>query len=306
MIDWTKPVKCSNGMDAEPLFDANGSVRACLVGSVVYSHSAFDRLILRNAPPPKPEPVLREAWVNCYAVDNVVGHATKGKADMNVSRNREACIKIAWMSDGSPVPGDDATRATVETLAEFHDSLEWDELIAERDALRLDLESRIQESNETRKVIANLTAGLTSWKDNANDALDELKAANDRIEQMAPVVDAAVVWGNGEPNGAIKCFEAVRAYLRDVAYPKKTAEEAVANVAAMMGPVKSCETCEHGPDHFDCDADPCLPPNFQYWQPQIPIKPDVCPTCRGRGMTVYNGGADECLTCGGTGKKEPK
>jgi hypothetical protein len=32
-----------------------------------------------------------------------------------------------------------------------------------------------------------------------------------------------------------------------------------------------------------------------------PVK--SCETCHGKGMTVYNAGADECFTCGGTGKK---
>ena len=35
-------------------------------------------------------------------------------------------------------------------------------------------------------------------------------------------------------------------------------------------------------------------------------KSDVCPSCHGKGMTVYNDCADECFTCGGTGKKETK
>ena len=35
-------------------------------------------------------------------------------------------------------------------------------------------------------------------------------------------------------------------------------------------------------------------------------KSDVCSSCRGRGVTVYNDCADECFTCGGTGKKETK
>jgi hypothetical protein len=135
------------------------------------------------------------------------------------------------MSDGSPVPGEN-----VWIKREVVDS-EIGRITAERDALRIDLESRIQESTETRKVIAALTADRDKWRDNANDALDELNAANDRQEQMVPVVEAAVVWERHfSAQASERLVGAVRAYLRDVAYPKKTAEGAVANVAAMMEP----------------------------------------------------------------------
>ena len=207
-IDWTKPVKCSNGMDAEPLFDATGSVRACLVGSVVYSHAAFDRLILRNVQPPKP--VLMERWVNLYRTRMSSGFETEERATAvadHCDGGRVECRRITWMSDGSPVPGWEQGSSLF---------AEYTKLSAERD----------------------------KWRDSANDALDELKAANDRIEQLSPVVEAAVVWERHfSAQASERLVGAVRDYLRDVAYPKKTAEGAVANVAAMMEPVKSCKTC---------------------------------------------------------------
>jgi hypothetical protein len=118
----------------------------------------------------------------------------------------------------------------------------FEECKQQRDALRLDLESRILESNETRKVIAALTAERDKWKDNANDALDELKAANDRIVQMAPVVEATVVWERHfSAQASERLVGAVRAYLRGVSYPKKTVNEAA--FSDMMEPVRLCETC---------------------------------------------------------------
>ncbi len=192
MIDWAKPVKCSNGMDAEPLFDANGSVRACQVGSVVYSHAAFDRLILHNPAPTKPEPVRHSAWL-CLTADGGAAVAylkPKGAFAVEVRQ-------IAWMSDGSPPGEDDPVRYGVcETCVEKAVK-RCDELIVERD----------------------------KWRDNANDALDDLKAANDQIEQMALVVKAAVVWERQfSAQAGDRLVGAVRDYLRDVSCPKKTAE----------------------------------------------------------------------------------
>jgi hypothetical protein len=77
--------------------------------------------------PPKPEPVLREAWVNLYprGLDGTFG--SKAFADEHADdRNRIECRRIAWMSDGSPVPGGD-DQNTIKTLT------------AERDALNAEL-----------------------------------------------------------------------------------------------------------------------------------------------------------------------
>jgi hypothetical protein len=243
-IDYRAPVVAVGGGESKPVsiyFDEHGvPCFARLEDRTFTINPATDQCEhrgaiydLRNVAPPKPEPVLREAWINCYdpARFEPGVHPTPDAAERYARSGREACLKVAWMSDGSPVPGEN-----VWIKREVVDS-EIGRITAERDALRIDLESRIQESTETRKVIAALTADRDKWRDNANDALDELNAANDRQEQMVPVVEAAVVWERHfSAQASERLVGAVRAYLRDVAYPKKTAEGAVANVAAMMEP----------------------------------------------------------------------
>ncbi len=306
MIDWTKPVKCARGLDAEPLLDANGSVLACQVGSVVYSCSAFGKLGLRNVAPPRPEPVQHEVWISLYANGGTV--TLTNNAHPALGYEPVQCRRIAWMSDGSPPGEDDPVRygvcetcvekavkrcdeliverdAWIETARQHARNEEYytglidtvapmlgsamytqddggvvpeplraclpkavaqlaaerdeareavkrcDELIVERDALRLDLESRIQESNETRKVIAALTAERDKWRDNANDALDELKAANDRIEQLSPVVEAAVAMPENGSMDPLAGLARVQSVWRTV----RTYQSA--------GPVKNCKTC---------------------------------------------------------------
>jgi hypothetical protein len=110
---------------------------------------------------------------------------------------------------------------------EFHDSLEWDELVAERDSLKAEVE-RLNKAN--------------------------LRLLGD-IGQMRPVVDAAVAWEawykryfSTNITVVTGLLEAVRAYQ---SMPKETASEAVANVAAMMGPVENCGTC-HNNDGLTC------------------------------------------------------
>jgi hypothetical protein len=90
-------------MDADPLFDSQGRVQACRVGSVVYAPPAFEKLGLRNVPPPKPEPVLREAWLHLYEDGRAVMYLSEPATASRLGTLIE-CRRIAWMSDGSPVP----------------------------------------------------------------------------------------------------------------------------------------------------------------------------------------------------------
>ena len=176
-IDWTKPVET----DEDPprpvrvLGEITGQANRHIIAiyrrgvAVEVLYQVNDRgevqgaggLILRNVAP-KPEPVLREAWINLYprGLDGTFG--SKAFADEHADdRNRLECRRITWMSDGSPVPGEmDPVRLSLDNIklrtdldrlrqeqekteariAEFHDSLEWDELIAERDRLKAEVE----------------------------------------------------------------------------------------------------------------------------------------------------------------------
>jgi len=312
--------------------------------------------------PPKPEPVLREAWVSLYED----GCCYANLQEVNASGNgRVECRHIVWMSDGSPVPGEDdyvgmtgkiamlekqldrlrqehekAEMRIANMKTEFHDSLEWDELVAERDSLKAALEIARTQRDDASAALDRMTAErdslkaelatfycscgqslltghheegcphdkpVSDWRDDERQRLREsrnnIKAERDNaladfrhsmelvrsyaakierlekelealskyglivaqredIARMRPVVDAAIVWERHFTQlAADRLVVAVRAYQST---PKKTAEEAVANVAAMMGPVKTCNNCKHnGPTHCVSWS---MCPSFQAWE----------------------------------------
>ena len=222
-IDWTKPVETTETppRPVQVLFDKDGVACAGNIEGDVARDIRGCRIFdgeqwvsLRNAAPPKPEPTRHEAWVNLYA-DGTIGtgvsaYRSVGEADIAVHpfKVRVECRRIAWMSDGSPV-AEATTVPGEDKTAEYKADRDWlsqkyQDMIAERDSLKAE------------------------------------------IARMRPVVEKAVAI-ESEPVGPLTlklCMElgaAVRAYLYPE--PKKTAAEAVANVAAMMGPVKSCRTC---------------------------------------------------------------
>ena len=182
--------------------------------------------------PPKPEPVLNERWVNLHR--DFVGYTWSSRelADRHAG-DRVECRRIAWMSDGSPVPVEE-NPVSPSPLTDLYNALtvEFDAVKAERDSLKAE--------------IARMNTAIS-------DRTKLLDEAEDEIARMRPVVDAAVAWKQKEgrvfpymtsskANAAL--WEAVRAYQST---PKKTAAEAVANVAKMMGPVKTCNNCKHLP-----------------------------------------------------------
>ena len=153
---------------------------------------------------------------------------------------------------------------------EFHDSLEWDELVAERDKWKSACEHNIKTLDVVQAERDKLRTEVERMRCGTRDARDLIEERDAEIGQMRPVVDAAVAWAhwNDDLNRTANVaahndlVKAVRAYQST---PKKTAEEAVANVAKMMGPVKSCNNCRHdkkggicaieGPFSFDQDED---------------------------------------------------
>jgi hypothetical protein len=253
MIDWTQPIETTETPPRPVRVLATDRIGICPIvvmfenGDIVavpLNGCGANNLRLRNVAPPKPEPVLMERWINLYS--NLSGIApalfrSESQA-LEIGRQWEEFIRphrLAWMSDGSPVPGgDDPTRYGVcETCVEKAVK-RCDELVAERDSLKADLEYRT--------------------------TLHHRQMAE--LERMRPVVDAAVAWANRlghRPTGSyyLPVYDAVRAYQST---PKKTAEEAVANVAKMMGPVKTCNNCKHNEDgtchllsrfYFDSNGD---------------------------------------------------
>jgi len=255
MIDWTQPcettetpprpvrVLATDVGDFSPVVVAlpDGFVLRFNTDGTPYFGS---HVSLRNVAPPKPEPVMREAWVNCYAPDNIIGHATREEADRKGRPDaREACLRVAWMSDGSPVPGEDKT-------AEYKADRDWlsqkyQDMIAERDSLKAEVE-RLNKAN--------------------------LRLLGE-IGQMRPVVDAAVAYGNSTDASThnptfVALMKATYAYQNTL---KKTVGDVLAGIrktfqaaaddpepfgvpqkAAMMGPVKSCETCRHANPRRGC------------------------------------------------------
>jgi hypothetical protein len=138
-------------------------------------------LTLRNVAPPKPEPVLRERWFTLNEDGTFGGWVSEHEANLYASRDCVSRLHHRWMSDGSPVPGE-----APQWFNNAVDKTILDQLRAERDALRLDLESRILESNETRKVIAALTAERDDLKAEVERLRTRVDGVEENIDGMGP------------------------------------------------------------------------------------------------------------------------
>ena len=167
-IDWSQPVICANGIDAEPLFDGQGRVQACRVGSVVYAQSAFEKLGLRNV---APKPTQYEGYLVLGGNGSVSGPFRGPVPRTSVLDKGSVSHQFAWNSDGSPV-GDDRT-------AEYKIDRDWlsqkySEMITDRD----------------------------HWKAKANEALALLTQRNDAYEELlrkAEALQAVRAYQNAEP-----------------------------------------------------------------------------------------------------------
>jgi hypothetical protein len=150
MIDFAQPVETTETPPrrVRVLFDKDGSAAAVHVGEYILSLGSPHLPALRNVAPPKPEPVLREAWVNCYAPDNIIGHATREEADRKGRPEaREACLRVAWMSDGSPVPGEIA-----------RDTGLWESTLAENERLTSERDKWKHDAEKAEADLGNLLA----------------------------------------------------------------------------------------------------------------------------------------------------
>lgn len=123
-IDWTQPVETTE-TPPRPVrvlaTDKRGGMPVvCLIpdhrGSEDHGYRATQdgvvadacTFALRNVAP-KPEPVLREAWFALFENGTASrGFSNTSEIDAYYTPNsRVECRRIAWMSDGSPVPGED-------------------------------------------------------------------------------------------------------------------------------------------------------------------------------------------------------
>jgi hypothetical protein len=295
-IDWTHPVETTEDPPRPVRVLATDLKSKYCVAGVVTNSKGDDNVLfstmdgfvlggpaLRNVPPPKTEPVLMEGWVNLYSGRDIKGtvQCTKREADDIAREGRVECRRIAWMSDGSPVPWEEHGLAG--TFA-----LKLNKMTTDRDAWRTQCEKWAAKASEwalkNEALKASLedvtrqrddaTAAIKEWRTKAEEALSLLRTANDRVEDMRPVVDAAVAGVDSfNKRGLLRLIEAVRAYQQS---PKKTAAEAVANVAKMMGPVKNCTTCRFnvGKKTYDgcgfarCITVECKKSDFSRWEPR--------------------------------------
>ncbi|CUW38814.1 protein of unknown function [Magnetospirillum sp. XM-1] len=256
--------------------------------------------------PPKPKPVLMEGWVKLYANDGQWPSASSSvftsEDDARESvtmREPLAICKVAWMSDGSPVPSEaseeeDPTRygvceVCVEKAVKAAD--EWrtkaEALQAEVDDWKSEWEircrtvsktldrRRINETEALKDEVERLQEVEREWCALHHAAVKELHAEVDkrndsildhleRIQAMKPVVDAAVDRFSGvkhRPEGqkSAALWEAVRAYQS-----KQVPAE----------PVKNCTTCRF--NHIYHADEPCnvcagntrRKPFKSYWEPR--------------------------------------
>jgi hypothetical protein len=243
MIDWTQPIETTETppRPVRVLFDKDGRPEAAhiddnhaspsfnlfaleRIGAGVNATRGMYSIPLRNVAPPKPEPVRYErcvaltdngGFLSAWETEEQCREYSKGIA--NVVKYR----RIAWMSDGSPVPGeDDPLRYGVcETCVE-KSVKRCDELVAERDSLKAEV-VRLRKANPPLVCTYQST-------------------------------------------------------------PKKTAAEAVANVAEMMGPVKSCTTCRF---HCNVAIESCTENEHRGWEAKSepammgPVQHRGCSTC---------------------------
>lgn len=227
MIDWTLPVEttedpprpvrvlCTDAGEQYPIV-ALISREPILFTKDGHEWPDGCGITLRNVPPPKPDPVLREAWVvfkeapNCWVFTDYA-HA-KNCADANGFPMARAAV----MSDGSPVPGD------------FHDDLEWTELTADRDNWKAEAELLANQNGMMQVEINRLNSLLT-------EATTKAEALEAEVDRMKPVVDAAVAWASQDQLGRLShILSHIRKAVRT--YQSKQSPAA---------PVKKCDTCRH-------------------------------------------------------------
>lgn len=176
-LDWTKPIE-SDEAEPRPVrvlasdFKSKGFPYMCAVDYgdheeyALFSAEGLDTLCVMRLRNIKPKPVLREAWLNLYSDPKIhpTMQTTKRGADDVAREGRVECRRIAWMSDGSPVD------------QEHHDSLEWDELRSEVEAMREVVDAakawrywHKRNFATNSGAVANLINAIEAYKEKTND-----------------------------------------------------------------------------------------------------------------------------------------
>ena len=232
-IDWTQPCETTEDPPRPVRVLCNGGdVEACILGGELWwidpsnelcwrqgdnDDGDYVNITLRNVAPPKPEPVLIERWATVWGDGAFYGpFKSRPLAELRGSQ----VIRLAWMSDGSPVPA---------SPAQFDHMREMAKMIQERD----------------------------EWKANAEEALSLLRMANDRVEAlqdevacMKPVVDAAVSGVDSFNRcGLLRLIEAVANAVEMMGPPRNLpTADALRNWRMTSDePVRNCTTCRFGP-----------------------------------------------------------
>lgn len=186
-IDWTKPVETTE--DPPRLVTVlyalgNDTPYGFVVFNITREHADEfwimtdeNRPTLRNVAPPKPKPeaVRQEGWVKLYAQDgqwpttsSSVFTSEDDARESVTMREPLAVCKVAWMSDGSPVPGEDNYwRDYAGKMADAADRAEEDNnsLKAERDSAVYDFRQAMEivrqyaiEMKELKAEIVRMTS----------------------------------------------------------------------------------------------------------------------------------------------------
>jgi hypothetical protein len=233
MIDWTQPIETTETppRPVTVLFDKDGAFAgAVYIDDDLYTvlgaracRPGYDSISLRNVAPPKPEPVMRNAFIHLYADGGIAVTYVKIKLAPAVEVR-----EIVWMSDGSPVPGEAA-------VCQYKDHAN---LQAERDSLKAELERLADEVRRHQ---------------------DGINIQSDILRKQKPVVDAAVAWvmgTNGLPAYG-RVSDAVRAYQNTAPAISKSHEAMmpVKSCKTCRHDKKGGVCAVEGPFGFDCNND---------------------------------------------------
>jgi hypothetical protein len=271
-IDWTQPVETTEDppRPVRVLFDKDGRPEAVRIDCILFGLTentirlGGKLVTLRNVAPPKPEPVLMEGWLNLYSDQNIkpTMQDTKREADDIAREGRVECRHVTWMSNGSPVPA---------SPQQFDQMREMAKLIQERDGWRAKAEDalsllrtandRVETLQVDMKRMTPVVDAAVIWERHfSHQAADRLVVAV-RIYQQSPKKSAAEAVAVAERPAKVWCCTCVTnadrcqdchqkqgdvpSWYEGPGPHQKSAAEAVANVAEMMGSVKNCKTCHN-------------------------------------------------------------
>lgn len=192
-IDWTKPVETTEDPprpvrvladDAHGAWPIVGMIDGLIVRITVEGKSSNGCFCIRNV---APKPVLREIWVNCYDPRHFEPgvHPTKELADHYSRTGREACIRLAWNSDGSPVES--------ELLPEYMAMMTQD-----REACAATAEALQAEVDDLKTTQTDALAFMASSKPVVDAAVEyfSLHISSENLKRAQALEEAVRAWKN--------------------------------------------------------------------------------------------------------------